>query len=221
MLSAPRLRRADRTADAGVTLIETLVVTALMTVVGAMATAFFVGSNRATTAAMDTSTTTANGRTTMSALTQALRLADSPTQQAGYPTARFTTVSASSVVFYSNVNSDRTGSTSRSAPTKVSFTASGTKLTELLYAPLTPYPSDYTTNYPSTPTTTKVLLNNLGSTNVFSYCSATIDVTTGACTATTAGGSVASVTVNLTLTGLPGEATQSLTSTVGITGALS
>lgn len=221
MLSAVRPSRESRVHDdVGTTLVEIMVVMTLMTVIGAMVTGFFVGANRATSRAADDSTTTANSRAVMTAITAMLRLADSPTTQAGFPTGRFATFTASSVVFYSNVNANRSGSSMRSAPTKVSLTAAGTKLTEKLYAPINPYPTDYTTNYPSTPSSSRVLLANLGNTNLFSYCTAVYDAA-GNCTAATTAGSIASVTVTLTLTGLPGETTQVVTSTVGVTGALS
>jgi Tfp pilus assembly protein PilW len=221
MLSRWRRLRARRAGDEGITMMELVVAMSLMSIVGAMALTFFVGSTRATTRTSDDSTTTANGRTTLAIMAQALRLADTPTANAGYATARFTTITANSVVFYSNINADRTGSTSRSAPTKVAFTASGTALTEQTWAPLTQYPSSYTTNYAATPTSSTVLLTDLAATSVFSYYTSTLNATTGTFTTATTTTSVASVAMSLTLTGLTGEANQTVTSTVGITGAFS
>lgn len=213
------LRGRLQRSDSGITLVELAVVMGLMLVVGLMSMTFFVNGNRVTNAASDLSYTTGSARAALSSITSTIRLADTPTSSAGYSTARFTTIAPNNVVFYSNTDDNRTGSLSRSAPAKISFLASGTKLTEYVYQPLTPFPADYTTNYPSTPTTTTVLVDNLANTSVFTYNA--IDPNTGGFTTATTGTSVASVTVTLVLNGLRGEASQTLTSTAGITGALS
>jgi type II secretory pathway component PulJ len=223
VLSAVRRRltlRGRRQVDAGITLMELMVTMSLMSVIGAMSVAFFVGSNRATSATADSSTTTANARTVMSSITQLIALADSPTTQAGYATGRFETITSSTLTFYSNTDANRGGSAARTAPTKVTLLATGTNLTEKLYAPITSYPTDYTTNYSSTPASIRVLLTNLGGTNLFTYCSAVLDAS-GNCVAATVGTAVASVAVTFVLTGKPGQSSQTLTSTVSITGALS
>jgi hypothetical protein len=194
----------------------------LMTVLGALTLNYFVSSNLTATRTTDASLTTAQARTAMTAVNTLLRLADSPTAQAGYSTNRFDQITASQTTFYSNVNTNRAGSTARSAPDKIVLTASGTKLTEKLYAPKSAtVPADYTQNYAATPTTTRVLVDNLASTSVFSYCAVfTSDASTCTTPAAT-GDSVAAVTVSISISGLRGETTQYFTSTIGITGALS
>jgi type II secretory pathway pseudopilin PulG len=214
--------------DAGISLTELVVAMALTTIVGAMTLSFFLSSGRAANRTTDASLTTAQARLALTSVSTLLRLADTPTVQAGYSTARFEQITSSQVTFYSNDNANRSGTGSRTAPDKivltamVSATTHKTQLVEQLFRPISPtIPADYTQNYNSTPTGTRVLVDSLSSTAVFSYCSATIDAGTGLCVPATTTTSVASVTVSLTLVGIPGENPQTLTSTIAITGALS
>lgn len=220
MLSRARRSTTVLNRDAGVSLLELMVSIGLMAVAGAMAIPFFVTGTKLTSTTSDASIATANVRAVLSSVVGLLQLADTPSANAGYSTDRFQTITPSSVSFYTNANGNRSGSTSRSAPLKVVLTASGVKLTQYLYRPISPNPTDYTTNYPTTPTSTVVLLSNLGGTSVFTYCSALVD-TNGNCVPATTGGSVAYVTVTFVVTGFPGEKPQTLTSTVGVTGATS
>jgi Tfp pilus assembly protein FimT len=215
------LRQAP--TDAGVSLVELLVSMGLMTLVGGLALTYFVSSGTTTSRTTDTSFAAAQARTAMSAVTTLLRLADSPTSQAGYSASRFENgFTAAQATFYSNVNNNRaTQTTVRGAPAKVVLTATGAQLIEKLYNPLSStVPADYTTNYSATPTSTRVLANDLANTSVFSYC-AVLDTAASTClTPATTGDTVAAVTVVLTISGKRGT-TQILGSTIGITGALS
>jgi hypothetical protein len=194
----------------------------LMTIVGAVGLSFFLGMNSASSRTTNASFTTASARVAMSSIAGALRLADTPTAQAGYPTGRFETVTASSIVFYSNLSSaTRTGATSRSAPAKIAISVISGQLVEKIYWPKSPtIPATYSTNYNATPTTTTVLVDKLGNTSVFTYCTAATDPAVS-CTATSSGDSVASVGITLVLPGLNGETSQTLQSTVAVTGAVS
>jgi type II secretory pathway pseudopilin PulG len=204
-------------------LTELLVSMTLMIIVGTIAVSFFVSSSKSASRASDASLATAQARTAMGAVTTLIRLADTPTAQAGFSTNRFENgFTAAQVTFYSNANNNRPGSGSRGAPDKVVLTATSTQLIEKLYPPKSAtVPADYTQNYNSTPATTRVLVDGLGSTSVFTYCAVYDPVTTACATPATTGATVAGVTVTLTVTGLRGDTTQTLTSTVGVTGALS
>jgi Tfp pilus assembly protein PilW len=214
------LRAAPR--DAGVTLTELMVGMGLMTIIGIMGVNFVVSASSQTSRTLDASFATANGRTAMSTIVSELRLADTPTAQAGYPTGRFQTMAPGSIVFYANLaTTARTGSATRNPPAMVSISATGGKLVQKLYWPKSAtIPSDYTTNYATTPSSTNVLLNTLGNVDVFTYCTTATDPAT-TCTSTTVGESVASVGIKLVMPGLTGETTQTLQSTVAITGAVS
>jgi type II secretory pathway pseudopilin PulG len=213
----------DQRTDAGFTLVDLLVSMIIMSIVGAMALGFVVSSSRSTTRTTDANFLTADARVAMTAITTLLRLADTPTSKAGYADHRFDQMTASQMTFYSNTNANRVGSVVRGAPTKVMLTASGSQLIEKLYTPKSAtVPADYTQNYASTATSTRVLLHGLGNpATVFTYC-AGVDPAADTCTTpATTGESVSAVTVRLVINGLPGENAQYLTSTVGITGALS
>jgi type II secretory pathway pseudopilin PulG len=209
-------------ADGGMTLIELMVGMGLMTIIGAMGVNFIVSATSQASRTLDASFATANGRTAMTTVVSELRLADTPTAQAGYPTGRFQTMTAGSIVFYANLaTTARAGSASRNPPAMVSISATGGKLVQKVYWPKsTTVPADYTTNYATTPSSTNVLLNTLGNTDVFTYCTTATDPAT-TCTPTTVGESVASVGIKLVMPGLNGETTQTLQSTVAITGAVS
>jgi hypothetical protein len=193
-----------------------------MSIVGAMATTFFIGMNKQTSVTGDAGFATANGRTAMTTIAAELRLADTPTAQAGYPTGRFATTTAATTTFYANLSTAaRTGSASRTAPAKVVISATGGQLVQYVYWPKSAtVPTDYTTNYTTTPSSTTVLVTNLTNTDVFTYCTTATDPEVS-CTATTDGGSVASVGIKLVIGGRRGEATQTLQSTIAITGAVS
>jgi hypothetical protein len=107
----------------------------------------------------------------------------------------------------------------------VSISATGGKLVQKLYWPKSAtIPADYTTNYATTPSSTSVLLATLGNTDIFTYCTSETDPATTCTTPTagsTAGETVASVAIKLVMPGLNGETSQTLQSTVAITGAVS
>ncbi len=212
--------RAVRRSDSGMTLIELLVGAGLMVIIGGMSAMFFVSAGRQTNRTANESFATAQARVAITAVTTALQVADTPTNQAGYAIGRFATTTPSTLVFYTNTNANRVGSDARSAPTMISFAAAGGQLVEQVYAPIAPYPSDYTTNYPATPTTSRVIVSKLGNTDVFTYCTGQTDPASS-CTAATDPTTIASVGVKLVLTGLPGETAQTLQSTIAITGAVS
>ena len=172
----------------------------------------------------------------MNQVATVLRLADTPTARPGYSTSRFlyptnpttgkpaTQLSPTEIVFFANISSsDRSGTAVRTPPTMFDIKLASGVLTEYQYAPSsTSYGTsyDWTTNYPSSPTTTTVLLSNVSNTNVFTYCSAATDQSRS-CTAATTPDAVALVQVTLTVTALRGNAAQTVQSAVAITGAVS
>lgn len=222
MLSRRLREMREAGNDAGVSLTELMVSMGLMMTVGAMALAYFVSSSNSSSRTRNETLADVQLRSAMTAVTTLFRLADTPTAQAGFPTNRFDQITAAQVTFYSNVNNNRVGSAARTAPAKIVLTATSTQLIEKFYKPLAAtVPADYTTNYATTPTSTRVLMDSLSSTNVFTYC-AVLNTDARTCTTpATTGDTVAAVTVSLKATGLRGESPQYLTSTIGITGALS
>ncbi|WP_375480909.1 type II secretion system protein J [uncultured Jatrophihabitans sp.] len=234
-----RLQRQDDTADdAGMTLVELVVGMTLMSIVGAIAMTFFVGMSTQTARVGAQTQDAAAARTALNQISTVLRLADTPTARPGYSTSRFQVPSGqnqltgSEIVFFANIGNGQTPSRAtdtanatavRIPPTKVDIKLVNGTLTEYTYAPLslsygTGY--DWTTNYPSTPTTTSVLLSGVANSTVFAYCSDATDIAQ-TCTSTTAPDSVAVVQVTLTTTPLRGNAAQTVQSSVAITGAVS
>jgi type II secretory pathway pseudopilin PulG len=222
MLSRRLRELREMGTDSGVSLTELLVAMGLMTTVGAMALAYFVSSSASSSRTTNETLTATQLRTAMSAVTTLFRLADTPTAQAGFPTNRFDQITAAQVTFYSNVNNNRVASAARTAPAKIVLTATSTQLIEKYFLPLAAtVPADYTQNYGATASSTRVLVDSLSNTSAFTYC-AVLNPDARTCkTPATTGDTVAAVTVSLKSTGLRGESPQYLTSTIGITGALS
>jgi Tfp pilus assembly protein FimT len=203
------------------TLTELVVGMSLLSIVSGLSVAFFVGIMQQSSNISHQDLNAASARTALDQITGLLRVADSPTSQPGYATGRFTTISSTSVVFYSNVSPNRQSTAARTAPAKVQISVVSGQLVEYLWWPLsaTP-PSDYTTNYATNPSTTTVLLTSITNSDVFTYYATPADAST-APLQTTSPTSVASVTVKLAIGALRGENVQSVQSTVAITGALS
>jgi type II secretory pathway pseudopilin PulG len=221
--------------DAGMTLAELLVGMGLLLIVATLTTTFFVGQSKQTGRTIDASFATAGGRTTLTQIASALRLADTPTAEPGYPTGRFLTASPTQLVFFSNIAPNRSGSSERTPPTKIDIHISGSSLVEQDYAPIhvyTTYPqnydSTYTANYPTTPTVTNVLLSSLTNTSsVFTFCAPPTTSSTCPALPTDAHGAVvaaslgdvAAVTTTLVLPDPAGKNPQTFQTTVSITGA--
>lgn len=138
-------------ADAGVTLIELMVGMVLAMIVGALTLSFFLTMDRASNDTVDSNVTTASARNVIEAWTRLLSLADSP-QTAGDSAGRFEQITPTSVVFYANMNNNRSSTSGvRTAPTKVSLSLENGDLVERDYAPQSQLAPS---TYPSTPTRT-------------------------------------------------------------------
>jgi Tfp pilus assembly protein PilW len=228
-----RLRRDD----AGMTLAELMVGMGLLLIVSTLATMFFVSQNTQTSRTLNASFTTSTGRTALARIATELRLADTPTAEPGYSAGRFQTATPTHVTFFSNVMVNRSGTQSRTPPVKIDIQVSGTKLIEQDYRPLhsyTTYPANYDTNYasnyPTTPSTVSVLVSNLPTnSSVFSFCGqptsstacpAVADSRTGVVASANLG-LIASVSIAFTVPDTAGGNSQTVQTTVAITGAFS
>ncbi len=230
MLTGLRARAADvRGDDAGTSLAEIVVAMGITTVVGAIALSFFVWTGRATSNAAENSFTTGGARLAVSAMSSTLRLADSPTSQPGATDFRIIgPLSHSTVAFFANDDANRAGSAARTLPTRVVYTVTNGTVTEARYAPLAgavAQPTTWTSNYPTTPTTTRILLAGVKSV-VFDYD--TYSTTTGLLTrvtdanlAGTTTALVASVTITVTSVATGVRAPQVFTATAVLTGTTS
>lgn len=131
MLTRIRRRAAVVTyGDEGISLSELVVVMALFTVVGAMATMFLTSSNKANNATLQRGFNSATARQTLDAWTNLLRVADSPID-ATSNRGRFTKITPTEIQFYASIdNRDATG---RATPTKVDLALVGSELVETRY----------------------------------------------------------------------------------------
>jgi prepilin-type N-terminal cleavage/methylation domain-containing protein len=219
--------RSVRSSDRGMTLAELLVGMSLLLTVATLTTMYFVSQNTQANRTLNGSFATSTGRAALTTVATDLRLADTPTAEPGYATGRFVTATATQVVFYSNISANRSGSLDRSPPTKIDIHVSGTKLVEQDYRPInnyTTYPqnydSSYSSNYPSTPNTTTVLIPSLSNTSsVFSYCAQATSTTSCPAITATDLGTIASVGVQLTVFDQTGTYTQTFQTSITITGA--
>ncbi|SHH61716.1 hypothetical protein SAMN05443575_4201 [Jatrophihabitans endophyticus] len=225
MLTRWRSARADR--DAGMSLIELMVGMGLATLVGALALVFFVGSTSQADRVSAQSLDASDVRVAADRIAAELRTADTPSARPGFAAGRFDTLTASRLVFYSNIDStSRAGTAGRTPPTKLDIYVENGALKEKRYAPTTKYtdnyPSsyNYANNYPTNPTSTSVLLPTLGSSSVFSYCTIDTDPTVK-CTPAATATSIAAVNITLSVPAKSGNAAQTLKTTVAITGATS
>lgn len=216
-----RLRRTDTASDAGMTLVELLVGMTILSIAADLSMGFFVGTSQQNQRSVDSSVTVANARVAVEAVSSTVQFADTPTNQAGYATARFPNMpTATSLTFYANLTGNRSGSASRTAPSKVSFTVTNGQLVEQVYAPLNANPTDYTQNYSSTPTTQRDLLDGITNTTVFTYCTDRTDPATTCTTATTTD-SIAAVGVSILVPSVrTGDQSTTLQSMTAITGAV-
>jgi type II secretory pathway component PulJ len=219
-----RVQRARQHRDAGVTLVELMVGMTLMTVVGAVALNFFVGTTAQANRVGEQSLVSGSARAAMTQIAKTLQVADSSSVNSGYATNRFVTTSPTEVKLYSNISpTDRSGTAIRTAPTEVDFSLVSGTLWESTYAPTG---SATPASYPTSPTSRNVLIT--GVTNqqlspvvpVFTYCSDATDPSV-TCTATTNAASVAMVQVTITVQGLKGTAPQTVQTGIAITGAVS
>lgn len=144
--------------DAGVTLIDLVVGMVLAMIVGALTLSFFISMNRASNDTVDSNVTTASARNVVEAWTRLLSLADSP-KTAGDSVGRLEQITPTSVVFYANMNNNRSTATGlRTAPTKVSLSLENGDLVERDYAPLSQVAPS---TYPSVPTRTLHVAGNV------------------------------------------------------------
>ena len=202
-------------------LIEVAVGMTLLSVVGAVAINFFVGTQAQANRVTEESLVGATARTAVAQVAKVLQVADTPTADAGASTNRFVTLGPSQVTFYANVSStNRSGSALRNAPTKVDLTVRNGTLFESLYAPQgTSAPASYPTN-PTSRTALVSGLQNTASSPVFTYCSSATDPSTS-CSATSDSASVSYVKVVLIVQGARGTSAQTVQTGVAITGAVS
>jgi hypothetical protein len=143
--------------DAGISLIELVVAMSLTTIVSAMALAFFVTVNSASSRTVDTSIDTAGARNVLQSWSTLLDLADSPTQAGG--TDRFVQITPTSAIFYANANDNRaTGGGIRTAPAKIALSLESGQLVERSYLPQS---SVVPSTYPSTASTVRYLVSGV------------------------------------------------------------
>jgi type II secretory pathway pseudopilin PulG len=185
-----RLRRlvADvrQRPTAGVTLIEVVVVTAMLTVVLGMAQEALILTTRTVGDNAVRLDESQQAKTAVEAMSQSLRTAILPKQLSGTctgcATAAFIAGGAQSVQFYANINNDLvvpTSGTTTFGPRKVSYLlGSDGTLTETLQAPdvhaFDNYNFTYCTPGPTCPVRTRILAHNIVTTNsLFTYYSKT------------------------------------------------
>jgi prepilin-type N-terminal cleavage/methylation domain-containing protein len=149
-----RLRRQrSEEPDAGMTLIELLVAMTLGTIVAAAALSTFIGTMNSTTHTTNTVINASQARTVLQSWSEMIRLVDSP-YGAGTDSGRFGQVGPSTAIFYADI-ANRTGSTAVGAPTMVQLSLTNGQVVQSLYTATNgsaPY------SYPSTPTSTQILM---------------------------------------------------------------
>jgi type II secretory pathway pseudopilin PulG len=224
MLSSLTPSRCVARNDAGMTLVELVVGMTLMTIVGAIALNFFVGTTAQANRVSEQSAVGGSARTAMTQIAKTLQVADTMTANSGYSNGRFAQAPTSTeLAFYSNISpAGRSGTAIRSAPSEVDFKLTAGQLVESVYAPLssTAPQSTGTSNYPSTPTTKITLVTGITNSAVFTYCSDATDPAT-TCTATTDPTAIAMVQVTITVQGLNNTNPQTVQSGIAIPGQVS
>jgi hypothetical protein len=121
MIIYPRPRRRPARADAGVSVMELSVAMAVATFLMAAVCAVWVGALH-TVRTMDASTSSdADARTAMEAISRTLRVAYKPDGQA----SAFTAASPAGVTFWALLNRTGAPSTTEPTPTQVSYSYSG------------------------------------------------------------------------------------------------
>lgn len=205
--------------DAGFTLLELMIAMALLSLIGAMTIAFFVGMNTSTKTTIDTNVATAQARATLQSWTTMLSLADSPSA-AGTGAGRFVEVTPTTVVFYSNIDANRAlDNSARSAPRKIALSLENGELVERDYSETS-----------GALTATRHLVQGVTRTDgrwIFTpYCLTSSSSTTGvaACGPTTVGSTALSDVVRIDLAytvTLASGRTRSFTSAAAVTGSSS
>ncbi|WP_375488674.1 type II secretion system protein J [uncultured Jatrophihabitans sp.] len=212
------LKRARRRDDAGMTLVEVIVGMTLLSVVGAVAVSFFIGTEAQANRVTEQSLVGATARTAVAQVTKLLQVADTPTASPGDATNRFVNMTATDVTFYANIAAtNRSGTALRGAPTKVDIQLTNGTLFQYLYAP---QGSIAPATYPTTATSKTALVSGVTNSTVFTYCSDATDPSSS-CTVTTNAASVSLVQITLTVQGARGTNAQVVQSGVAITGAVS
>jgi len=133
-VSAPgrlSLRRSRRAGDRGVSLVELVVTMAVGSILLTAVATVFVGTLRAVRTTTVKTSTAADVRLGMEAMTRTLRVAVQPTQTS----PALVTATPSSLSFYTLIN--RTGATTQPAPTLVEYGWDGTCVTEAQTPPRT------------------------------------------------------------------------------------
>lgn len=212
-------------ADAGFSLIELLVTMTLTLIVGSIATAMLVATSGQAASTGSQSLTVSRARIALNSIISLLQSADTPTGNPGAAANRFDTMTATQLVFYSDVN-NRSAQNTRTAPVKVSLQLSSTQVIESLYQP-TSTTAGGTSNYPSNPTSTVTLLGGdtatMAAGSTFTYCTGAAPTdSTGACTAATTATQVASVGITLVMAGPSGatSSTQTFSASVAVPGVV-
>lgn len=100
MLTAIRRLRA---ADDGITLVELVVTMSLMTIVSALALAFFVGSSTTSNATTESGLTSANARNAMQSWVQLLQLADQTSSDSSSSVARLVSLTPTAITLNANL----------------------------------------------------------------------------------------------------------------------
>ena len=147
------------TRDDGVTLVELVVGMVLMTIVGAAALSFFVGTTHADSATQDRTIATSQARNALSSWTELLRVADS-SSNAGTNQDRFEKIGPTDAIFYADLatrnSAANPASNDTNAPTKIWLSLSGGKLIEKRYHPTNSSTFSWP-SYPSSPYLTRVV----------------------------------------------------------------
>lgn len=102
MLRTARTGRLDPRSDSGVSLAELVVTMAIMTVVGAMTTAFFVTNQKVSRATLERGFNAADGRIVLDSWVSMLRVTDSPGTP-GLAAGRFLKITPTEIMFYSSM----------------------------------------------------------------------------------------------------------------------
>jgi hypothetical protein len=125
--------RTAATGDEGISLTELIVSMGLMTLIGALATLFFVGMDTANSKTVNSVNASSSARNALQQWTDLLRLADSSTTTAGSGNSRFVEIKPSTMTFYANLNNRAADGSARTAPTKISLSLESGQLVQRVF----------------------------------------------------------------------------------------
>jgi Tfp pilus assembly protein PilV len=179
-----RLRRRLRSAadDAGVTLIEVVVAMGLSTILGTATLLFFVSANNSAASSLDRTIAGAQARSAVQAWTSYLRVSDGPA--AGNPSHRFEWITATSTLFYADLN-NRSGAAAATAPRMVwlRYDAANSDLVEEQF-------TKGSSAYNTTPSVCRIVATNVTALSITGYTTSAGDSDFGASLAPTGSGCV-------------------------------